>query len=306
MKIVALDFETADRGPDSACALAMVAVENGIISDSTRILIRPPRRIFEFSYLHGITWSDVETEPSFAEHIPEIDKFIKNSSHLIAHNAVFDRMVLYNCYSASGYGYPRIPFSCTVRLARNAWQVFPTKLPDVCRYLKIRLKHHDPLSDALACARIAIAAQDAGVSIQAGLLGPHTYTLLPLDSSARPASTESHHSKTPISTGKQRGAGSRPPKQRTDFNKEDLVAAVSADTGISKTDGARAVEAVLASISNALKNGNEVRLTGFGTFGVVHRNASEGRNTRTGARIQFPASNHPIFKPAKTLRNAIN
>jgi DNA-binding protein HU-beta len=89
-------------------------------------------------------------------------------------------------------------------------------------------------------------------------------------------------------------------------NKDDLVAAVAAETGVSKADGTRAVEAVLASISNALKGGQEVRLTGFGTFGVAHRKASEGRNPRTGERIQIAASNHPKFKAGKTLKEALN
>ena len=90
------------------------------------------------------------------------------------------------------------------------------------------------------------------------------------------------------------------------MNKNDLVAAVSANTGISKSDGASAVDSMLDSIASALKGGDEVRITGFGTFSVTHRKASEGRNPRTGEVIQIPASKQPKFKAGKTLKQALN
>ncbi len=90
------------------------------------------------------------------------------------------------------------------------------------------------------------------------------------------------------------------------MNKNDLVAAVSTDTGLSKTDSANAVDSMLDSISSALKSGGEVRLVGFGTFSVAHRRASEGRNPRTGERIQIPASKQPKFKAGKALKDAVN
>ena len=90
------------------------------------------------------------------------------------------------------------------------------------------------------------------------------------------------------------------------MNKNDLVSAVAAGTGISKSDGARAVDSMLASIAGALKDGDEVRLPGFGTFSVRQRNASEGRNPRTGEPIQIPASKLPKFKAGKLLKEALN
>jgi DNA-binding protein HU-beta len=89
-------------------------------------------------------------------------------------------------------------------------------------------------------------------------------------------------------------------------NKNDLVSAVATSTGISKSDGANAVDAMLDSIAGALKDGEEVRLPGFGTFSVRQRKASEGRNPRTGEPIQIPASNQPKFKAGKTLKQALN
>jgi len=88
-------------------------------------------------------------------------------------------------------------------------------------------------------------------------------------------------------------------------NKNDLVAAVAESTGLSKTDAAAAVDAVFLAITKALKEGDEVRLVGFGTFAVTERAASEGRNPRTGEKISIPASKLPKFKPGKGLKDAI-
>jgi len=89
-------------------------------------------------------------------------------------------------------------------------------------------------------------------------------------------------------------------------NKNELIAAVADSTGLSKVDAGNAVDAVFDSISDALKNGTEVRLVGFGTFSVTHRKASTGRNPRTGEAIQIPASNQPKFKAGKGLKESVN
>ena len=90
------------------------------------------------------------------------------------------------------------------------------------------------------------------------------------------------------------------------MNKNELIDAVANSTGLTKADGAIAVDSMLDSITGALKKGNEVRLTGFGTFSVAHRKASEGRNPRTGEKIKIPASKQPKFKAGKTLKQAMN
>jgi len=89
-------------------------------------------------------------------------------------------------------------------------------------------------------------------------------------------------------------------------NKNDLVAAVAEDSGLSKADAGRAVDSVFQSITTALKRGTDVRLVGFGTFSVVNRAASEGRNPRTGEKIMIPASRQPKFKAGKGLKQSIN
>jgi DNA polymerase III subunit epsilon len=171
MKLVAIDFETADNGPDSACAIGMVRVEDGFIVEKASYLIRPPRQDIYYTHIHGLTWDDVSAEPPFPELWPRIGEFIKGADYLAAHNAGFDRRVLSACCDVAGFVPPTQPWLCTVKLARRAWNVRPTKLPDVCRHLVIPLDHHDAASDAFACASIVVAAIEDGFDVTEATLG---------------------------------------------------------------------------------------------------------------------------------------
>jgi DNA polymerase-3 subunit epsilon len=91
---------------------------------------------------------------------------LDGARYLVAHNAAFDRGVLRACCEASQLPAPRLPFRCTVQIARATWRLFPTRLPDVCRYLGIPLEHHQALSDAEACARIVLAAEAAAPRVR--------------------------------------------------------------------------------------------------------------------------------------------
>jgi len=164
LTFVALDFETADNGNDSACALGLVKVQGDKIIGRAHHLIRPPKREFVFTHLHGITWEDVAKKPSFKELWPSISDFIKNADFLAAHNAGFDADVLYTCCKRARLKRPPHRFVDTVELSDRTWGIFPRNLPAVCRHLGIRLKHHDALSDAEACARIVIAAMREGIT----------------------------------------------------------------------------------------------------------------------------------------------
>lgn len=90
------------------------------------------------------------------------------------------------------------------------------------------------------------------------------------------------------------------------MNKQDLINAVASSAGLSKADATEAVEGVFNTISNALRDGGEVRLVGFGTFSVSTRKASTGRNPRTGEAIQIPETRQPKFKAGKGLKDAVN
>ena len=155
---IALDFETADNGRDSACSLALVLVRNGKVADTWYRLIRPPRQTMMFTHIHGITWDRVKDQPDFGHFWPEIRALIAEAPFLVAHNAPFDKGVLAECCRAHGHPAPLTPFVCTVRAAREIWNLRPTKLPDVCRFIAQPLNHHDALSDAVACAEILLAA----------------------------------------------------------------------------------------------------------------------------------------------------
>lgn len=173
-RFAAIDFETADFGRDSACAVAVVVVDSGEIIYKGCSLIRPPRREFIFSYLHGITWEDVAGQPDFKEFWPKLLPLFNGVDFIAAHNASFDRSVLHACCEGCGAPLPGTKFLCTMRLARRIWNLRPTRLPDVCRYLNIALQHHDAASDALACAKIVLAALENGVPQSAMLNEPLT------------------------------------------------------------------------------------------------------------------------------------
>jgi DNA polymerase-3 subunit epsilon len=159
VSFVAIDFETADMAHDSACALALVRVDNLEIVERKYCLIRPPRSYFHFTYLHGISWKHVADQPTFREVWPTLASILDGAAFLAAHNADFDRSVLRICCLAAGIRPPRVRFECTMRLARRLWRIYPTKLPNVCARLGIPLSHHDARSDAEACARIVIEAR---------------------------------------------------------------------------------------------------------------------------------------------------
>jgi len=165
LKLLAIDFETANHNPASACAVAIAAIEDGELRMTRQWFIRPPTPDFVFTYIHGIDWQAVAEKPAFGAVWDEIEPLIRGANFFLAHNAVFDRNVLAHCCRNARRRMPGIPFLCTVRLARDAWGIYPTKLPDVCRELRIPLRHHDAESDATACARIAIAAIKKGYSL---------------------------------------------------------------------------------------------------------------------------------------------
>ena len=89
------------------------------------------------------------------------------------------------------------------------------------------------------------------------------------------------------------------------MNKSELVEAVSKASDLSKATAGKAVDAVLSSITEALKSDDKVTLIGFGTFSVRKRAARQGRDPRTGNPIQIKASKLPDFKAGKGLKDAV-
>jgi DNA-binding protein HU-beta len=90
------------------------------------------------------------------------------------------------------------------------------------------------------------------------------------------------------------------------MNKGELIEAVAAAADLTKADATKAVEAVLDTVTRTLKKGDQVSIVGFGSFSVKSRAARQGRNPKTGATIDIPASRVPGFKAGKALKDAVN
>ena len=89
------------------------------------------------------------------------------------------------------------------------------------------------------------------------------------------------------------------------MNKTELIGAVAEKAEMTKKDAEKAVNAVLASIEDAMAKGDKVQLVGFGTFEVRQRAARTGRNPQTGKEIKIAATKVPAFKPGKALKESV-
>ncbi len=90
------------------------------------------------------------------------------------------------------------------------------------------------------------------------------------------------------------------------MNKTELVAKLSENSSESKASCMRVLDSFIHVVQKELKAGGDVRLVGFGTFFVSKRAAMKGRNPRTGATINIPASKRPKFKAGKQFTDAVN
>jgi DNA polymerase-3 subunit epsilon len=156
MTFTAIDFETATSARHSACAVGIVTVELGIITDEYYTLIQPPDNFYSYHNIrvHGITSGHTANKDTFDELYPEIYKRLLHKN-IVAHNESFDRNVLKNCISYYGLSSQGLSlhknWQCTVKVSRNLG-FYPNKLSDCCKRLNIPLQHHEALSDARACA----------------------------------------------------------------------------------------------------------------------------------------------------------
>ncbi|MFD2700788.1 HU family DNA-binding protein [Paenibacillus shunpengii] len=90
------------------------------------------------------------------------------------------------------------------------------------------------------------------------------------------------------------------------MNKEQLIEEVYKSSGFSKKNSEKAVTQVLESIFEALKQGKEVELVGFGKFNVRYRKARTGKSSKTGEKVSLPAGNIPVFTAGIALKEALN
>ncbi len=90
------------------------------------------------------------------------------------------------------------------------------------------------------------------------------------------------------------------------MNKSQLIDKIAVGADISKAAAGRALDAIIASVTESLQEGDQVALVGFGTFVVRERAARTGRNPQTGKEIKIAAAKVPAFRPGKTLKDSVN
>ena len=167
MKALAIDFETANERRDSACAVGLAWIADGVVTRRAYRLIRPPE--LRFSYwnvrVHGIRADDVRDAPDFASAMAEFMPDIA-STLVLAHNAPFDIGVLRAGLAACGRPVPRLRYLCTCDVARRAWPNEPSHgLAAMAARIGVAFRHHHAEEDAYACARLAVqAAAEAGTN----------------------------------------------------------------------------------------------------------------------------------------------
>jgi len=160
MRFLAIDFETATAGRDSACAVGVAAVADGRVVSSASYLIKPPGNRYDpFNILiHGITPTMTADAAPFADVMRTVLEWA-DGLPLVAHNASFDMSVLRAGFDACGLPYPEREYYCTLLMSRSALPGLPDyKLPRVLHPVGGTMTdHHDPKADAEACAEIALA-----------------------------------------------------------------------------------------------------------------------------------------------------
>jgi len=89
------------------------------------------------------------------------------------------------------------------------------------------------------------------------------------------------------------------------MTKAELIASIGKETKISKASAEKALNAFTNAVTKALKKGDKLTLTGFGTFSVAKRRARTGRNPQTGKEIKIPATRVAKFKAGSLLKSAV-
>ena len=160
---VAVDVETANKEPESICAIGAVKVINGIITERFYELVKPEPEYYSRYFteqVHGIDRRMTENAPTFDVVWRRLHKIIGHLP-LVAHNKAFDEKCIRAAFRTYGMDYPDYTVLCTVQKARRTIprSLCPSfSLPYLCDFLGIPFcNHHNALADAEACAKIAMA-----------------------------------------------------------------------------------------------------------------------------------------------------
>ena len=158
MTFTAIDFETATGHPESACAVGIVTVNDGIIVEEYYTLIQPPNNEYWYRNImvHGIKPIETLDGKTFDQLFPEIQKRLFGRK-IVAHNEAFDRRVLTKTMQAYGLYYDELEIAdmweCTCKIYRRKGYK-PANLKHCSELNNIELVHHEALSDARACAKL--------------------------------------------------------------------------------------------------------------------------------------------------------
>lgn len=162
LDFTAIDFETANSSPASACSVGLVRVRDGQVVAQTGWLIRPPQGHDVFNEwnvrIHGIHPHHVLDAATWAEQLEHLCAFVGDDV-LVAHNAGFDLNVLRRACEATGLEAPPYRSLCSLAVARKTYELDSYRLPMAAAAAGFGdFSHHDALADARACAQIIIDA----------------------------------------------------------------------------------------------------------------------------------------------------
>lgn len=162
LDFTAIDFETANSHPASACSVGLVRVRGGEVVATTGWLIRPPAGYDDFQEwnvrIHGIRPEDVADAATWTAQFDRLCAFA-GADVLVAHNAGFDLNVLRRASAATGLECPPYRSLCSLQVARKTYRLDSYRLPKAAAAAGFAdFSHHDALADARACAHIVIDA----------------------------------------------------------------------------------------------------------------------------------------------------
>ncbi|MDP9026537.1 MAG: 3'-5' exonuclease [Actinomycetota bacterium] len=192
LDFTAIDFETANGSPASACSVGLVKVRDGQVVDRIGWFIQPPFGHDHFVdwniRIHGITPEMVVDAPSWTEQLVDLMAFAEDDI-LVAHNAGFDMGVIKAACAATGIATPSYAYMCSLQLARKTYTLDSYRLPMAALAAGFDdFAHHDAVADSEACAAIMIHAADRWGAIDlvelSGLAGVRLSATVPVAAAA--------------------------------------------------------------------------------------------------------------------------
>ena len=159
MRLVGLDFETANTTFGSICAAGCAVLEDGEVVEKQEWLIRPHRRVDRMLGMcfavHGISWYDLRDVPEFPAIWPVLRRMLTSGGVVVAHNTAFDITHLKGVLEIYGLASVEFNYVCSLRVSRQLLPELEShSLDAVAAHFGHKFHHHDALEDAIACATI--------------------------------------------------------------------------------------------------------------------------------------------------------